>query len=105
MNNIKFLFLVQANALNRCCSNFKAQHGDVGTPIDFETLKSDVLPCNLVSHKFYNRFVRVQKPLLLEGCAEVCATKPWDFASDIIPSEQGRVWFIADRKSGKFNGM
>ena len=68
-------------------------------------MKPDVLPCNLNDNKIYNKFVQTRTPLLLQGCADVCTTKSWDFAGDIIPGEQARKWLIADKKTGRFNGL
>ena len=30
--------------------------------------------------------------------------KTWDLGDDIVPSEQGRNWVIADKKTGRLNG-
>ena len=67
-------------------------------------LKPDVLPCNFYNDKFYEHYTKFQKPLLLQGCIDVCTRKDWDFAGDIIPSETGRKWTVADSKTGKFAG-
>ena len=67
-------------------------------------LKPDILPCNFYNTKFYEHYVNLQKPLLLQGCIDVCARKDWDFAGDIIPSETGRKWTFADSKTGRFTG-
>ena len=42
--------------------------------------------------------------MILYGCTDVCPTKDWDFAGDIIPSEVGRKWTVADLKTARFTG-
>ena len=42
--------------------------------------------------------------MILNDCVNVCVRKGWDFAGDIIPSETGRKWTVADLKTGKFTG-
>ena len=111
--DIDFLFYVKSQKLDRCCANFnveeviqkpkKKEKKKDKTP-KLKITKPKVLSCPLHKNSPYNDYIKLQKPFLLKGCVDTCSTKPWDFASDIIPSEQGRRWQIADRKSGKFKG-
>ena len=63
------------------------------------------MPCSIATHKFHDRFVKRQTPAILQNCVNVCPERLWDFVSHIVPSEQGRGWYIADGISGKFEGV
>ena len=98
----ELLSILQVPQLNQCCfSNKKSVKSQ--TSID-DQLKLDVHSCNLNAKKFFEHYVKLQKPLILNDCIDVCVRKGWDFAGDIIPSETARKWTVADFKTGKFSG-
>ena len=88
--------------LNQCCFSKKKSVKSL-TSIDALS-KPDIHSCNLNAKELREHYVKLQKPLILHDCVNVCVRKGWDFAGDIIPSETGRKWTVADIKTGKFTG-
>ena len=91
----------QFDQINRCCSNLVGKLAESAPMVD----NSDFTKPNKLScHKFKPDFVQLRTPVILEKCADTCMKKSWDLGDDIVPSEQGRKWLIADKKTGRLNG-
>ena len=99
---LKLLSIIQVPELNQCCFS-KKKLVKSQTSIDALS-KPDVRSCNLKATELFEHYVKLETPLILDDCINVCVKKDWDFAGDIIPSETGRKWTVADLKTGKFTG-
>ena len=91
----------QIDQINRCCSNLVRKDEKSAPMVDNSDFsKPELLSC----HEFKPAFVQFRTPAVLEKYADTCMKKTWDLGDDIVPSEQGRKWLIADKKTGRLNG-